>query len=112
MKMSGKDEKPKRLNELTFQRCTECTNFEYWMGKRTKRFSIYFNPIEFQNSRKNKYLPVVIYSATDTLVGHFPTLEEFNGIKYIKCSNCGIRLNQREQIEMITRAVDYVVGQR
>lgn len=109
--MSGKDEKPKILSELTFQRCTNCRGFKYWLGKRAGQL-IFFNPIEFQNSRKNKYLSVVVYSSFSDAKGRFPTFEEFNSIVHIECSHCGIHLSQNERNEMIAKAVVYIVGQR
>jgi hypothetical protein len=106
--LSGKDEKPKSLLELTFQKCTNCCGFDCWLGKRIEQ-SIFFNPIKFQNSRKNKYLPVVIYDSFSDVKGRFPTFVEFNSVLHIECSHCGIHLNQNEQNEMIAKAVNYIV---
>lgn len=107
--MSGKDEKPKHLSELTFQECTECNGFEYWIGKNNTRWSIYFNPIKYRTNRTPEARPVAIYSADDITIGRVPTLTEFVEIRHIECSGCGTKLDHRVQAEMITRAVNYVV---
>ena len=108
--MSGRDEKPKSLTELTFQRCSNCSEFQFWIGRRNDIFSIYFNPIEYQKKHK-RILPVMIYSSTDVMTGRLPLFEEFDSITHIECPECGVVLNEHEQDSMISKAVNYIVGQ-
>lgn len=113
--MSGKDERPRILLELTFPKCPLCTRFKYWIGDRGQGrifqgSSIFFNSIEHQ--RNNGFLSVAIYVRGFIKEGRMPTLEELADISYIKCNVCGHRMTAREQDDTIQEVVDYIVRTR
>jgi hypothetical protein len=107
--MSGKDEKPKSLQEVTFPICSMCSNFNFWEGCGSTIGRIFFNPIKHQKS--NDRFPVVIYNDAELPRGRIPTIAELANIVTISCNSCGHILGTELTCDILAKAVDYVVGQ-
>lgn len=108
--MSGRDEKPKSLQEVTFPICPMCSSFRFWEGRSSVVDTIFFNPIQYQKGSKR--LPVVIYSGGGTARGRIPTIAELANVETISCNSCGHILETELTSDILATAVDYVVGMR
>lgn len=105
--MSGRDEIPMGLLELTFPECTLCQSFSYWEGDMLDGRIIFFNPIEYQE--ENSRLPVIIYVDGHYDRGRIPTLQEIADVVGIKCNECENFMGPHGVAETIAKAVEYIV---